>query len=240
MIHITVPVTLFGQGTYARANFEVFLLWKRRVANLKRSPRTNSVSLNSPSRVSRPRRLASGREVRKVHVPSAQWTRALVVAGTLSWDESVSQSVSYFTVPPRAHPSTGSQSGSTAPVLTQGTEYSLPGRGGYTRKSDLGIVASAEVNLSLRTGCSLSIRSRYTTALLARAYRRTNNTKFTKIIVGIRRSRALARYPSAWACGYRDSAWCRAIDRAISICRGLPRRRWRYTVDVTPTRRIIY
>ena len=183
MIHITVPVTLFGQGTYARANFEVFLLWKRRVANLKRSPRTNSVSLNSPSRVSRPRRLASGREVRrrdlrKVHVPSAQWTRALVVAGTLSWDESVSQSVSYFTVPPRAHPSTGSQSGSTAPVLTQGTEYSLPGRGGYTRKSDLGIVASAEVNLSQRTGYSLSSRSRYTTALLARAYRRTNNTKY--------------------------------------------------------------
>ena len=31
----------------------------------------------------------------------------------------VSQSVSYFTVPPRAHPSTGSQSGSAAPVLTQ-------------------------------------------------------------------------------------------------------------------------
>ena len=28
-------------------------------------------------------------------------------------------SVSYFTVPPRAHPSTGSQSGSAAPVLTQ-------------------------------------------------------------------------------------------------------------------------
>ena len=31
----------------------------------------------------------------------------------------VSQSVSYFTVPPRAHPSTGSQSGSAAPGLTQ-------------------------------------------------------------------------------------------------------------------------
>ena len=30
-----------------------------------------------------------------------------------------SQSVSYFTVPPRAHPSTGSQSGSAAPGLTQ-------------------------------------------------------------------------------------------------------------------------
>jgi hypothetical protein len=32
---------------------------------------------------------------------------------------SVSQSVSYFTVPPRAHPSTGSQSGSATPGLTQ-------------------------------------------------------------------------------------------------------------------------
>ena len=30
-----------------------------------------------------------------------------------------SQSVSYFTVPPRAHPSTSSQSGSAAPGLTQ-------------------------------------------------------------------------------------------------------------------------
>ena len=30
-----------------------------------------------------------------------------------------SQSVSYFTVPPRAHPSTGSQSGSATPGLTQ-------------------------------------------------------------------------------------------------------------------------
>ena len=39
----------------------------------------------------------------------------------------VSQSVSYFTVPPlppRAHPSTGSQSGSATPGLTQSTEYS--------------------------------------------------------------------------------------------------------------------
>ena len=45
----------------------------------------------------------------------------------------VSQSVSYFsyfTVPPRAHPSTGSQSGSAAPVRPHEyrvTEYSLPG-----------------------------------------------------------------------------------------------------------------
>ena len=33
--------------------------------------------------------------------------------------DSVSQSVSYFTVPPRAHPSTGSQSGSATPGRTQ-------------------------------------------------------------------------------------------------------------------------
>ena len=33
--------------------------------------------------------------------------------------KTVSQSVSYFTVPPRAHPSTGSQSGSATPGLTQ-------------------------------------------------------------------------------------------------------------------------
>ena len=33
--------------------------------------------------------------------------------------EPVSQTVSYFTVPPRAHPSTGSQSGSATPGLTQ-------------------------------------------------------------------------------------------------------------------------
>ena len=44
----------------------------------------------------------------------------------------VSQSVSYFTVPPRAHPSTGSQSGSATehclPVEHASTEYySLPG-----------------------------------------------------------------------------------------------------------------
>ena len=44
----------------------------------------------------------------------------------LLW-EPVSQTVSYFTVPPRAHPSTGSQSGSATPGLTTNTstEYSL-------------------------------------------------------------------------------------------------------------------
>ena len=36
----------------------------------------------------------------------------------------LSQSVSYFTVPPRAHPSTGSQSGSATPGLTQVTRSS--------------------------------------------------------------------------------------------------------------------
>ena len=43
----------------------------------------------------------------------------------------VSQSVSYFTVPPRSHPSTGSQSGSTAPVLTQ-VPSTLLAPGGYS------------------------------------------------------------------------------------------------------------
>ena len=54
----------------------------------------------------------------------------------------VSQSVSYFTVPPRAHPSTGSQSGSATrtPGLTQ-VQYRVLAPGGYS------IVAS-EVNLS--------------------------------------------------------------------------------------------
>ena len=56
------------------------------------------------------------------------------------------QSVSYFTVPPRAHPSTGSQSGSATPGLTQ-----VPS----TRSRGYSIVAS-EVNLSQRTWCSLS------------------------------------------------------------------------------------
>ena len=58
-----------------------------------------------------------------------------------------SQSVSYFTVPPRAHPSTGSQSGSATPGLTQ-----VPS----TRSRGLLIVAS-EVSLSQRTGYSLPL-----------------------------------------------------------------------------------
>ena len=37
----------------------------------------------------------------------------------LNYRSSLSQSVSYFTVPPRAHPSTGSQSDSAAPVQPQ-------------------------------------------------------------------------------------------------------------------------
>ena len=52
-------------------------------------------------------------------------------------------SVSYFTVPPRAHPSTGSQSGSATPGRTQ--VPSTPAPGGYS------IVAS-EVNLSQQAG----------------------------------------------------------------------------------------
>ena len=42
--------------------------------------------------------------------------------------QSASQSVSYFTVPPHAHPSTGSQSGSATPGLTQSMELPLIGR----------------------------------------------------------------------------------------------------------------
>ena len=40
-----------------------------------------------------------------------------------------SQSVSHFTVPPRAHPSTGSQSGSATPGLTQVEVPSTRSRG---------------------------------------------------------------------------------------------------------------
>ena len=55
-------------------------------------------------------------------------------------------SVSYFTVPPSAHPSTGSQSGSATPGLTQ--VPSTRSTGGYSN------VASEVngVNLSQRTG----------------------------------------------------------------------------------------
>ena len=49
----------------------------------------------------------------------------------LHWS-SVSQSVSYFTVPPRAHPSTGSQSGSATPGLTQVPSYRVLAPGGYS------------------------------------------------------------------------------------------------------------
>ena len=63
----------------------------------------------------------------------------------------VSQSVSYFTVPPRAHPSTGSQSGSATPSLTQVQS---------TRSRGLLIVAS-EVSLSQRTGYSLPLFALY-------------------------------------------------------------------------------
>ena len=64
-----------------------------------------------------------------------------ILYGTLVWfihNTPVSQSVGYFTVPPRAHPSTGSQSGSATPGLTQVPSILAPG--GYS------IVAS-EVNL---------------------------------------------------------------------------------------------
>ena len=52
------------------------------------------------------------------------WGPAFPFGGT----KQHSQSVSYFTVPPRAHPSTGSQSGSATPGLTQvPSTHSLPG-----------------------------------------------------------------------------------------------------------------
>ena len=63
--------------------------------------------------------------------------------GFTSLVESVSQSVSYFTVPPRAHTSTGSQSGSATPGLTQ-----VPS----TRSRGLLAIVASEVNLSQRTG----------------------------------------------------------------------------------------
>ena len=65
---------------------------------------------------------------------------------------SVSQLFAYFTVPPRAHrhPSTGSQSGSAAPNLTQ--VPSTRSRGLLKSQSVV-----SEVNLSQRTGCSLSL-----------------------------------------------------------------------------------
>ena len=70
------------------------------------------------------------------------------IKGYVHFPKPVSQSVSNFTVPPRAHPSTGSQSGSATPGLTQVPSTRSPG--GYS------IVAS-EVNLSQRTGCSLPL-----------------------------------------------------------------------------------
>ena len=62
----------------------------------------------------------------------------------------VSQSVSYFTVPPRAHPSTGSGSPGGSARLPVEHKYRVLAPGGYS------IVAS-EVSLSQRTGCSLPL-----------------------------------------------------------------------------------
>ena len=65
-------------------------------------------------------------------------------SGNVHWEPLFSQSVSYFTVPPRAHPSTGSQSGSATPGQTQ--VPSTRSRGGLLncRKCEV----SCEVNLS--------------------------------------------------------------------------------------------
>ena len=58
--------------------------------------------------------------------------RAAISAAVVLSQSTVSQSVSYFTVPPRAHPSTGSQSGSaTAPPLprrSRGRDYHISRR----------------------------------------------------------------------------------------------------------------
>ena len=98
-------------------------------------------SASSPARNSRTRRIchSHGRAsciVRSNHrtVMGTQTGRQRRMDLVLSWKDSKikssqvksqvpqvksSQSVSYFTVPPRAHPSTGSQSGSATPGLTQ-------------------------------------------------------------------------------------------------------------------------
>ena len=66
--------------------------------------------------------------------------------------QSVSQSVSYFTVPPRAR--TPPPARSPAPPLPVEHKYRVLAPGGYS------IVAS-EVNLSQRTGCSLPLFALY-------------------------------------------------------------------------------
>ena len=74
-------------------------------------------------------------------VPRARFLPAPKLWGKVRiQSESVSQSC---TVPPRAHPSTGSQSGSATPGLTQVTS---------TRSRGLLNVVASEVNLSQRTG----------------------------------------------------------------------------------------
>ena len=88
----------------------------RRVGGRPRSsgvalvPRAALLLVPSHSRRDRIRRRGEPRAGRPTVVrPSGEWRVA----------QSVSQSVSYFTVLPRAHPSTGSQSGSAAPVQPQ-------------------------------------------------------------------------------------------------------------------------
>ena len=76
-------------------------------------------------------------------------TRVRSTIRVLSEWASAGQSVSYFTVPPRAHPSTGSQSGSATPGLTQVPSRSLPPPGGYS------IVASEA--RSIVGGCTGSL-----------------------------------------------------------------------------------
>ena len=93
-------------------------------------------------------------------VCSREWLGGLCgdATGSRGVNREVSQSVSYFTVPPRVHPSTGSQSGSAAPGLTQCTEYSLPGATQFTIVARQVRSISPSVNTSGRGFCGLYSR----------------------------------------------------------------------------------
>ena len=78
----------------------------------------NTFSVTSPSIISTFREtITQTKSGHSVHMNTS--TLCSSDTSRLSVRQSDSQSVSYFTVPPRAHPSTGSQSGSASPDLTQ-------------------------------------------------------------------------------------------------------------------------
>ena len=102
------------------------------------------------------------------------------------------QSVSCFTVPPRAHPSTGSQSGTAAPVLTQvpSTRNSLPRPGGYSiakkpigknsgsnKKTVFRALSRASLEAPLRTALRQGGSSRRPMVARPVRYGRRNNRK---------------------------------------------------------------